>query len=478
MTVPRFAARFVLPLAAVVAVVQWVAGLRGGPYFDEAYMLSLGRHHLDWGFADQPPVTPLLAAAMDHLVPGSLPVLRIPAVLATAGAVAVAGLIARELGADRRAQLLTAGAQATALWVTMAGRWLTPYTVEPVQWLLLLWLLLRWVRVRDDRLLLLLGVVAGIAAETKFQVLLLCAVLLLSVLITGPRELLRRPLFWAGVGIAGVIALPTLIWQGRNGWPQLRMGPIAASESLLYGGRPGIAISLIGMAGVAGMVLLIYGLWRFFGDRELRTYRFLAVSFLALYVFFVITQGRPYYLNGLYGPVIAAGALGLQRRREARERDGLPPRRGWLIWPAYAVSVAAAIGMLILGTSMGSSRPGDQIARNAATGYQQIPAADRSRTVVMGQSYIYAAYLDNYGPRYGLPPAYSGNRGYGYSDPPPASADQVLLVGSDPDQLRPYFSSITVVVDGGQDGTSVWLCSGQRLAWTSLWPKLRTLTVG
>jgi len=35
--------------------------------------------------------------------------------------------------------------------------------------MLLVWLLIRWQRVRDDRLLLVLGVVIGIAAMTKFQ---------------------------------------------------------------------------------------------------------------------------------------------------------------------------------------------------------------------------------------------------------------------------------------------------------------------
>ncbi len=77
--------------------------------------------------------------------------------LATAAAVVAAALVARELGGDRRAQTLTAGAQATAVWITLAGHWLTPYTLEPVQWLVLGWLLVRWIRLRDDRLLLALG---------------------------------------------------------------------------------------------------------------------------------------------------------------------------------------------------------------------------------------------------------------------------------------------------------------------------------
>ena len=104
---------------------------------------------------------------MDRVAPGSIIALRLPAVVATGAAVVVAALIARELGGDRRAQALTAGAQATALWITLAGHWLTPYTVEPVQWLVLVWLLVRWIRVRDDRLLPVLGLVVGVAADRK-----------------------------------------------------------------------------------------------------------------------------------------------------------------------------------------------------------------------------------------------------------------------------------------------------------------------
>ncbi len=241
-----FAAGVVLPIAGVVALLHCAASAFGGYWFDEVYMLAIGRYHLEWGSADQPPMAPALAALMDAIAPGSLVALRLPAVLATAGAVVVAGLIARELGCDRRAQGLTAAAQATALWTTLAGHWLTPYTLEPVQWLLLIWLLVRWVRLRDDRLLLVLGVVAGVAALTKFQVLLLCLVLVVAVAAVGPRALLRRPLLWVGAGIGAALAAPTLVWQYMHDWPQLRMAPVVAGEAeALYGGRSGIAVQLI-----------------------------------------------------------------------------------------------------------------------------------------------------------------------------------------------------------------------------------------
>ncbi|HYH30840.1 MAG TPA: glycosyltransferase family 39 protein [Pseudonocardia sp.] len=476
--VAPFARTPVLAVTAVVAVSQFAASLAAGYWFDEVYMLAIGRHHLDWGSADQPPLTPLLAALMDAIAPGSIVALRLPAVLATAAAVVVAALVARELGGDERAQTLTAAVQATTLWITLAGHWLTPYTLEPVQWLLLLWLVVRWIRVRDDRLLLVLGAVAGVAAQTKFQVLLLCAVLLLAVLVCGPRALLRRPLLWAGAGIGTVIALPTLLWQAANGWPQLRMGAVVASEAeALYGGRTGVAVLLIGCAGVAGTFLGGYGLWRLLRADELRPYRFLAVAFVVLYAAFVVAVGRPYYLGGCYAVLAAAGALGLQRRREAGRR-----RWRWAAWPAVALSAAAAGVMLVTSVNAvaQSDDAGLRIARSAAAAYHALPPAEREDTVLLAQSYIVAAYLDGYSTGYGLPEAYSGNRGYGWFPPPPGTADTALFVGTSADEVRPYFADVRRVDDGGPDAgaSSVWLCTGRQEPWSQIWPRLRSLTVG
>jgi Dolichyl-phosphate-mannose-protein mannosyltransferase len=471
-----FAAGVVLPIAAVTAVLHCVAGAFGAGYwFDEVYMLALGRYHLDWGSADQPPLAPALAALSDLVAPGSLIALRMPAVLATAGGVVVAGLIARELGCDRRAQGFTAAAQATGVWTTLFGHWLAPYTLEPVEWLVVIWLLVRWVRLRDDRLLPVLGAVVGLAALTKFQVLLLCVVLAIAVAAVGPRELrqrLRRPMLWTGAGIAAVLAAPTLVWQQLHGWPQLRMAPVVAGEAeALYGGRPGIAVELVVFAGVAGTALMLYGLWFLCREADLRDYRFIGVVFVVLYVVFVVTAARPYYLAGLYAPLIAVGALGLQRRRETG-----PSRWRALIWPLYALSAALAVAVVILSVSITRSDVGEQIAQRAADAYRALPQAQRDRTVVFGESYIVAAYLDGYSKRYRLPKAYSANRSYGYFPPPPADHDTVLYLGRDPGGLRTYFGDVRAVGEIGDD-MHAYLLTGQRRSWVDMWPQIRTLTV-
>ena len=462
-----------LPIAAAVAVAQLVAAAVGGGYwFDEVYMLAIGRHHLDWGSADQPPIVPVLAALMDRVAPGSIIALRLPAVVATAAAVVVAALIARELGGDRRAQALTAGAQATALWITLAGHWLTPYTVEPVQWLVLVWLLVRWIRVRDDRLLPVLGLVVGVAAETKFQVLLLCAVLAVAVLALGPRELLGRPMLWLGTGIAVLIALPTLIWQAVHGWPQLQMGAVVASEAdALYGGRTGVALALVLVPGIVGVPLTLYGLWRLLRAPELRPYRFLAATFLALFAFFVATPGRPYYLGGLDGLLAAAGALGLQRRREAGRT-----RLRWVAWPGLRAGHGGGGGDAggldvdhALRRGRGHRPPHRRGLPGAAPGSA---ATDGRHRPVVHPCRLPRRLLDGVRPPAGV----QQQPELRIFPPPPEGADAVLYVGSGPDEVAPYFTDVRKVADGGADA-SVWLCTGRREPWASFWPQLRHLTV-
>ena len=70
-----------LLLGAAVTVVLVVFAGGYGYHRDELYFLEAG-HHLAWSYADQGPVTPLVARLMSDIAPGSLTVLRIPSAIA------------------------------------------------------------------------------------------------------------------------------------------------------------------------------------------------------------------------------------------------------------------------------------------------------------------------------------------------------------------------------------------------------------
>ncbi|GLY68978.1 ArnT family glycosyltransferase [Amycolatopsis taiwanensis] len=481
----------VLGIAGIVAVAHLAFSPLGGYWIDEVYLLAIGKYHLDWGYVDQPPLAPLIAAAMDWIAPGYLPVLRLPAVLATAALVVLTALLAREFGGDRRAQVLAAGAGATGLWTAIVGHFVTPYVFEPALWLLLTWVLVRWIRLRAqgqgaDRLLLLLGAVIGVTMQTKFQVAILSVTLLICVLVFGPRDILRRPMFWGGMGIAALIALPTLSWQAVNGWPQLKMGSIVADESDVWsGGRGSTALTLLVFSGVAGTALLVVGLVRLLTARELREYRFLAVAFLVLYAFFVATAGRPYYLIGLYGVLIAAGVVGFQLRREHRR-----PRWTWLAWPVYAASFALAGYLLTLSPKIApsSGMTAESAAAQTSAAYAALPPDRQQHTAIIGESYVMAAMIEVGDRHKTLPEVYSPHRGYGFFSPPTDEIDSVLYVGvhGEPTELRKYCTDLRKVSGSETPNpepeglttpvkTEIWLCSGRQGSWAEIWPQIKHL---
>ena len=92
-------------LAATTVVVHCLVGGRYGFHRDELATLDDARH-LAWGYVAYPPVTPFFGWLSLHFFGTSLPGFRFFASLAGAAAIVLTGLMARELGGTRGAQLL------------------------------------------------------------------------------------------------------------------------------------------------------------------------------------------------------------------------------------------------------------------------------------------------------------------------------------------------------------------------------------
>ena len=480
---PPFARGPVLLLAGLVTALLLLISSRYGYLSDELYFIAAGKYP-DWGYMDQQPLVPLLAAGLDAAFPGSLLALRTPAALVTALGIVLTALITRELGGDRRAQFLAACAYALSPWLLLSGHWLAAATLEPPQWLLLLWLVVRWTRVRSDALLLAAGAVAAVGVQTKFQIALLCFALVLGVLIAGPREMLKRRLLWTGVGVAAVASAPALAWQAANGWPALDMGRIVDAENA----RPlFLPTALLYSGVVVGAVLCCLGVWFLLRDEQLRQLRFLAWVSIALLAFYVIAGGRPNYLAGLYGMLFAAAAAGLGNRRA---RGG---RWSWTAWPAYLLSALLPLALLpiyplpviarhpqLAAFSRMYETGWPELTETVARSYHALPPDVRERTAIVGESYTVTGAMDALGPRYGLPRVYSPHRGYWFFGAPPDSATVVLYVGSTR-PLQRYFAHEqqldTVrtrldVVDIAQ-GIAVTRYDGPMMPWSRLWPLIR-----
>ncbi|MFI9387522.1 glycosyltransferase family 39 protein [Kutzneria sp. NPDC052558] len=483
--VAALAVRPVAIVAGLLGVALVATSGRYGYFGDELYFVAAG-HHLDWGYVDQPPLVPFLALIADTLAPGSVVTLRIPAMLVTIGGVFVAAMIAWELGGSRRAQVISAASYAVAPFLVTGGHLLATSTVDPFLWTVITWLLVRWVRTRADTLLLWAGLVTAVTLQAKWLIVFFWLVAGVAALLAGPRDLLRSKMMWLGLAIVALTSVPQLLWQAARGWPQLAMsGAIADEVRGTVGGPVGFLMVFALFAGIVGIPLGLYGLWR---TLSLPQFRFLGLTAIGLIVVFIVTGGRPYYAGGILPVLWAFGAVGLDGRRR-----WVP----WVVWPAFLASVALAVASLPF-MPVTSLRGADksfyaidletvgwpEMADEVAAAYRALPDDVRAHTAIVGDTYWSASALALYGPAHGLPAPYSANRGYWYFGTPPESATTVLYVGDNHvADIRPHFATVTRVatvdnklgIDNGYQGSPIYLCAGRGEPWSVLWPTLRFL---
>jgi 4-amino-4-deoxy-L-arabinose transferase-like glycosyltransferase len=475
----------VIAAAVTVLLVAFAAGY--GYHRDELYFLAAGRH-LDWAYADQGPVTPLIARAMSELDASSLTVLRIPSALAAGATVLLTGLLARELGGGRRAQAIAAACAAVGVLVLFTGHTLSTSTFDLLVWTAVSWLVIRAVRTGDDRLWPVAGVVLGLGLLNKPLPAFLAVGLLAGVLIGGPRRLLGKPSVWAAAAIALALWTPWLIWQVDHGWPQIEVSSsIASGESA--SSEPWWAIVPFQVLLISPLLAPVWiaGLVRLFRDPEVREARFVAWAWVVLAVVFMASGGKPYYLAGLLPALLGAGAVSVDRWLER----GAATFRRALLGAALALSavIGATIALPILpegdagpvvevNEDVGETIGWPELASTVADVYRRHPPS----TVILTRNYGEAGAIDRYGPELGLPPAYSGHNGYGDWGPPPDADTPVIAVGLPPEDLAELGGCALAAridndadIDNEEQGASIRVCAGPPGGWPRAWDALRHL---
>lgn len=468
-----------------------IAGASGyGPHRDELYFFAAGEN-LAWGYPDQGPLTPAIARLMETIAPGSLTALRAPSALAVAGIVILTGLIARELGAPARAQLIAAGSVAVGSVFVITGHLLSTTTFDLLAWTALTLIIVRAARRQDDRLWLLAGAVLGVALLNKPLAPFLTVALLTAVAIAGPRRLIRSPWVWAGAALALALWSPWLIWQASEGFPQLEV-----AEDVAGGGsassEPRWAFLPFQALLVSPLLLPVWvaGLWALFRDPGFRSIRFLGWTWVALVALFLISAGKPYYLAGMFPLLLAAGSPSVDRWLD-RGRAGM--RRTALAGAlVLSATVSAVLGLPVLP----EDRLGPVIAVNEdaaeTIGWPEFTATvadvakltgEPGEVVIVTTNYGEAGAIDRYGSEYGLPIAYSGHNGYWAWGPPPDEPAPVVAVGFEGSELTRWMRGCQVEaridnaagVENEELGRAIWLCEGTRRPWSELWPELRRL---
>ena len=191
---------------------------RYGFHRDELYFVIAGRN-LDWGYVDQPPMTPLVARLVDVVIGVSPFALRVLPAVAVGAIAVMASLIAKRFGGGKASQLAAAVATGFAGVVLGEGHLLSTAIFDFALWSAVLLVMAHILGGASPILWLVVGLIVGIGLQNKHTMGFLAVALLVGVLATEQRKLLASMWPWLGVALAVLIALPNLIWQANKRLP-------------------------------------------------------------------------------------------------------------------------------------------------------------------------------------------------------------------------------------------------------------------
>src|SRR5580658_10145391 len=154
--------------AILVGLVHAATAGRYDAQRNELYFLVCGWHP-DFGYVDQPPLVPLIAAAT-QVFGVNIWLLRLPATLSAIGLVLLCAAFARLLGGGNRAASFTAIAAGIAPGLAGLTSHLTTSTFEPIAWTAAAFLLTRAIQTDRRSDMIWIGLIAGAAMEAKWGI--------------------------------------------------------------------------------------------------------------------------------------------------------------------------------------------------------------------------------------------------------------------------------------------------------------------
>jgi dolichyl-phosphate-mannose-protein mannosyltransferase len=486
--------RRVIIVGGVVFAVEMALSTRYGFHRDELYFLDCARH-LQASYVDQPVLTPLLAWVSLKLFGVSLPGLRLWPALAAWATVLVAGLIAREFGGGRRAQLLAAIATATMPALLAIDHLAGPTAFDVLAWASLAFVVARIGRTGDPRWWLLGGVILGLGLANKHSVGFFGLAVFFGALLSGGRRLVLNRWFLAGFLIAALFTIPDIWWQAQHDWATIAMTRSLNQENGGLGNIPSWIVGQLLMTAVALAPVWLVGL-RFLWRTDRPLWKALAWAYGLLFVFFMLTSGsKIYYLAGAYVYLLAAGAVAID---------------GWLaakagrfrfllivtgITTAFALPLtlpvlpAGSIGWTYqVNQELAESIGWPQLVSTVRGVWLSLPPSQRANAVIFTGEYGEAGAIDNLGQGTGLPTAVSGQNTYWWWGPGKPRATTVVAVAPGPmdvtgygGYLRQFFTSVRLVatlsnpyhIHNQEWDGQVYICTGPRHPWAQLWPRLR-----
>ncbi len=485
-------------LALALLVLHTLTNGQYGFHRDELATLDDARDPA-WGYVADPPVTPFIARLALELFGPSLVGVRFFCALAMSVALVLTGLMARELGGGRPAQIVAALAAAIAPAALSEGNFFQYISFDYLWWVLIAYLMIRLLKSENPRWWLGIGAVVGLGMMTKYTMVFFALGVAAGVILTQSRRYLASPWLWGGVALALLVFLPNMVWQAQHNFISLDfLSNIHARDVRI--GRTGsyLVEQLFLAANLFTIPLWVAGLYFYFVAPAGKRYRPLGWMAIVPIALFLVTQGRGYYSAPAYPMLIAAGTVVGERWLTSLSAGKARLVQG-ITYGALVVggSLMAAVSLPLapinspwwdvastVNDGFKESVGWPDLTETVADIYASLPAEEKAQAGILAGNYGEAGAINLYGPAYGLPEAISGINSYwlrGYGDPPPQT---LVVVGYTHDDTERMFEACDLAGQNTnrygvkneemRDHPDIFVCRRPRLPWPDFWKRIRT----
>lgn len=477
-----------------------------GFHRDEFLYLAMG-DNIGWGYLEVPPSIAIYAKISTLLFGDSIFSIRFFPALTGALTLLLTGLITKELGGKRFAQILAALCYLFSLLFLRINILFQPVTFDLFYFVLCAYLLIRILKRDDKKLWLMLGLFTGLGLLNKYTMLLFGFGVAVALLFTSYRKLYLNKWLWVSAGIAVILFLPNLFWQFSRDWPVFEHLAVLTERQLSNVDPITFVITQL-LMNLYTTPIWLFGLIFCFISGKDKYYRPIGWIYVSIFAVLLLSHGKAYYLAPAYPMLLAAGSAAI-------EKYVIRTRRMWLKPAIIAFVVIGSSSVIPIGIPvfsvnsmikyfdfgkryMGMAEalrwetgeyhelPQDfadmlgweeMIAAVAET-YHSLPENEKEKCAIFASNYGEAGALDYYGSSYGLPKSISKAGSFwhwGYRD---YSGEIIITMGWDKDIVQNYYNQVSA---GGQfdfphareNGMPIFIGRQPKMAIEEMWGILK-----
>ncbi|HEV2488051.1 MAG TPA: glycosyltransferase family 39 protein [Terracidiphilus sp.] len=476
-------------IATAIALLHILTNGRYGFHRDEFQFLSDARH-LDWGFVAYPPLTPFLERIGLEIFGISLVGLRLFSVLVQAAAIVVTGLMAKELGGGRLAQITAALAVALSPLPLFSGTEFQYTSFDFLWWVLIAYFTIRLLTTENPRWWLAIGAAVGMGLLTKYSIVFYIAGILTGIVLTPARRYLKTGWFWCGIVLALAMFSPNFLWLVRHDFISYHFLQHIHVRDVGEGRADGFLLhQFLICTNLFTAPLWLVGLAGYLLNRR---YRMLAFMYLIPLALFFFGKGRGYYMSAAYPMLMAMGAVMGERWLRSLPRYGRRTIEA-AYFAGFAVCAAYIIALIVPLAASGPlrdfslKRNGDlreefgwnQMVKTVADVRDSLPPDQQASVGVLTGNYGEQGAIEILGPAYHLPqPISMTNSAWlrGYPTPPPTT---LIVLGFSSESVDRAFTGCRLAGhninsegirnEESQYHPDIFVCGAPRKPWPQFW---------